>query len=74
MGVKFSDSFCGDFHGERGVHQRDRTDGLEPRAKLLRINVAGNDLQTVIPYGYMSVLSGHREIDWLWMQKWGKKN
>ena len=45
----------GNFHGQGGVHERHRTDGLEPRVKLLRINVVGNDLQTVIPHGNMSV-------------------
>ncbi|MBR3096330.1 MAG: hypothetical protein IKH17_00475, partial [Bacteroidales bacterium] len=51
----------------------DRTDGFEPRVKLLRINVAGNDLQTVIPHGSMSILSGHRENHLVVDAKMGEK-
>ena len=64
-----------DFHGQRGVHEGDRTDGLEPRVELLRINVVGNDLQTVIPHGNMSVLSGHEGLfDWFWNANMEEKN
>ena len=64
----------GDFHRQGGFHEGDRTDGLEPRVKLLRINVVGNDLQTVIPHGNMSVLSGHEGYSiGFGMQRWGKK-
>ena len=65
----------GNFHGQGGVHERHRTDGLEPRVKLLRINVVGNDLQTVIPHGNMSVLSGHEGLfGWFWIAKMEEKN
>ena len=62
------------FHREGGVHEGDRTDGLEPCVELLRINVVGNDLQTVVPHGDMSVLSGHEGYsDGFGMQSWGEK-
>ena len=64
----------GDFHGQGALHEGDRTDGLEPRVKLLRINVVGNDLQTVIPHGNMSFLSGHEGLfDWFWIAKMEEK-
>ena len=44
------------------LYEGNRPDGFEPGIELLRINVVGNDLQTVVPYGNMSIVYLHQGL------------
>jgi hypothetical protein len=58
----FPEEIRRDFHGELGTVQGNGTDEFKPGVELLRIHIVLKDLQTVLPYRYMSLLVCHPGI------------